>query len=195
MRTKINIIKILVGMVILLTVVIGYSNTSAPLYEFTCITNCLCGTLLCVDGVLNIFCRRSLPHILYDMVLACANTVLCTLAFELSGYHFFNFQGAFLFLHAINLIIFLCLYLAQPYYKIKLVHLMVTPIGVMLYALFDVIRFAFTGNLVYGLVAPNYINCASTLMIGISLYIFEIAVMYGVSCIKQSLHSIIQTKA
>lgn len=190
MRATINILKIVVGLIILLTVIIGYSNTSAPLYEFTCITNCLCSAVLCIDGVLSTFYQTSLPQVLYDITMACANTVLCTLAFELSGYNFFNFQGAFVFLHAINLILFLCLYLTQPTCQIKFMRLVVAPIGVILYALFDVIQFTFTGKLIYGLISPDAINCCSILVIGVLLYLFEVTIMYGVASIQQGLHTI-----
>ena len=55
---------------------------------------------------------------------------------------------------------------------------------IMSYALFDLIRFILTGELVYGLVATDALNYISVPLIGIVLYLLMAFMSYGLLELK-----------
>lgn len=55
---------------------------------------------------------------------------------------------------------------------------------IMSYALFDLIRFILTGELVYGLVATDALNYISVPLIGIGLYLLMAFMSYGLLELK-----------
>ena len=178
--------EILTGLMMLTTVLLGYFPQPEIMYEFTCISNTLCSIILLTDGILR-YQNKQVPALIWQCALSCMCTVAITIAFELSGYHFFNFSGAFLFLHGVNPVIVIVLYIiANP--KPMRHHYFVAPICVMAYALFDIVRFAITGKLVYDLVAPEILNIWSVLLIGTGLYAVEVAIVYGISKLTQCTH-------
>lgn len=188
-----KMLKIGIGLGILFTVVLGYATGIAPLFELTCISNTLGGLILIIDGLLN-YQKRNVPSQIYSCVITCTTTVWLTVCFEVSGYHFFNFQGAFLFLHGINPAILLIMYLLT-FRTAQLNQKMIwyAPIIVMVYGLFDVMRFAITGKLVYGLVPTDILSIGTVLFIGIALYFFEVFISWVIAKLQQCAHALTTT--
>lgn len=181
---KSNIVKICVGIFMIIIAVLGYKDSPQYMYELTFLSNFSCGILLFVDGVIDFITKKSLPVILYQLVLPCITVVFCTVVFELFGWHSFNFSGFFLFMHAINPIAFLTVYLFCTRLKVNskkeyLIRIFVAPSLVMAYALFDLIRFCVTGKLVYGLLPTDYVTWWSVILIGIGLYALIAFMCYG----------------
>jgi hypothetical protein len=66
--------------------------------------------------------------------------------------------------------------------------LWLVPTPVMLYALFDVIRFAITGKLVYGLVTPELLTILNAILIGCGLYAFELLIAWVLQTLRSTIH-------
>ena len=60
----------------------------------------------------------------------------------------------------------------------------IAPTMIMAYALFDLIRFIMTDELVYGLIAPDKLNYISVPLIGIGLYLLMAFMSYGLLDLK-----------
>lgn len=184
-----NIIKILIGITAILSAIIGYRNSLDHFYELTFLSNLSCGLLLLVDGVLCYFNRKSVPIILYQMIILCTNVVFFTCIFTLLGLHSFNFSGAFTFLHAINPPLFLMAYLFFTELKIRdktdyIKRIFISPLLIMVYLCFDYIRYLFTGTFVYGLVDAEKLSAVTILLIGIGFYFLMAFMSYGLIELK-----------
>ncbi|MDE5563899.1 MAG: hypothetical protein K2I93_01990 [Oscillospiraceae bacterium] len=182
-----KISKIIVGAFILGTALWGYNFKSS--HELTFISNSSCGLLLLLDGTVSLIKKKSLPIILYQLVLPCISTVFFTIVFKLFGWHDFNCSGAFFFMHAVNPVIFLLMYLFMTKLEIKdkkdyVRRIFIAPTMIMAYALFDLIRFIMTDELVYGLIAPDKLNYISVPLIGIGLYLLMAFMSYGLLDLK-----------
>ncbi|MDD7428899.1 MAG: hypothetical protein SOU50_09270 [Oscillospiraceae bacterium] len=186
-KAIIKIVKIIVGLFILGTVFLGYNFHLS--YELTFISNSSCGLLLLLDGTVSLFKKKALPAFLYQLVLPCINTVFFTIIFKLFGWHDFNFSGMFFFMHGINPIIFLLMYLFFTELELKdkkdyVRRIFIAPAMIMAYALFDLIRFFITGELVYGLISADKLNFISVPLIGIGLYLLMAFMSYGLLDLK-----------
>lgn len=184
-----QVVKIIVGLFIMGTALWGYHYDPSHMYELTFISNFSCGLLLLSDGIVSLIKRKALPIIFYQLVLPCISTVFFTVFFEIFGWHDFNFSGMFFCMHAINPIIFLLMYLFFTKLEIKdkkdyVRRIFIAPAMIMSYALFDLIRFIITGELVYGLVATDALNYISVPLIGIGLYLLMAFMSYGLLELK-----------
>ena len=183
-------IKIIVGLLIIGTALWGYHYDPSHMYELTFISNFSCGLVLLLDGAMSLINRRSLPVFLYQLVLPCTNSVFLTTVFTtLLGWHDFNFSGMFFFMHAINPVIFFFIYLFSTKLEIRnnkdyVRRVFIAPAMMMAYAIFDLIRFMITGELVYGLIATDKLNCISVPFIGIGLYLLMAFMSYGLIDLK-----------
>lgn len=184
-----NILKILFGLMIVLTAIIGYHNSLEYLYELTFLSNFMGGLVLLTDGILNCIFNRQIPIIIFQMLIVVTNVVFCTSILTLFGFHTFNFSGPFFFLHTINPIIFLLLYLFITRLEIKskkeyLIRIFVSPIIIMVYLMFDFIRYCITGNLIYGLISTENLTVISVPLIGIGFYLLIAFMAYGLQELK-----------
>ena len=130
-----------------------------------------------------------MPIFLYQCVLPCINTVFFSVFFKLFGWHDFNFYGGFFFMHGINPVIFLVLYLFSTNLIIKdkrdyIRRIFIAPIMIMTYLLFDFIRYVVTGKLVYGLIATENLNYISVPLIGVVFYLLMAFMSYGLLDLK-----------
>lgn len=183
----VKISKIIVGAFILGTALCGYNFELS--HELTFISNFSCGLLLLLDGTVSLIKKKPLPVILYQLVLPCISTIFFTIVFKLFGWHDFNFSGAFFFMHAVNPVIFLLMYLFMTKLEMKdkkdyVRRIFIAPTMIMAYALFDLIRFIMTDELVYGLIAPDKLNYISVPLIGIGLYLLMAFMSYGLLDLK-----------
>ena len=188
-KAIIKIVKIIAGLFILGTVLWGYNFDFSYMYELTFISNSSCGLLLLLDGTVSLFKKKALPAFLYQLVLPCINTVFFSVFFKIFGWHDFNFSGGFFFMHGINPIVFMLIYLFFTKLEIKnktdyVRRIFIAPAMIMAYALFDLIRFIITGELVYGLIASDNLNYISVPLIGIGLYLLMAFMSYGLLDLK-----------
>lgn len=182
-------IKIIIGLAIFLSAIVGYRNSFNYFYELTFLSNVSCGVLLILDGVLHIFSKKEIPVIAYQMVVLCTNVIFFTCVFTILGWHTFNFEGTFIFLHVINPPVFLLCYLFLTKLTVKnkkeyLKYIFVCPLLLMTYILFDYIRYLVTGNLVYGLINAENHNIISLLLIGFAFYLLMSFMSYGILKLK-----------
>lgn len=183
------ILKIVFGLMIILTAIIAYHNAFELLYELTFLSNFSCGLALLTDGILNCVWNKRIPTFIYQGLTIAINVVFCTCIWTLFGLHTFNFSGAFFFLHAINPLVFLLLYLFTTRLEIKstreyIIRIFASPVIIMGYLLFDFIRYCVTRNLVYGLIPTEYLTVVSVPLIGIGFYLLMAFMAYGLQSLK-----------
>lgn len=184
-----NIIKIIAGIFITLTAVCGYYNAIGLMYELTFISNTSCGLVLLSDGVLGLSINKNVPALIYQIVLPCIIAVFSTCIFALLGLFSFNFEGAFFFLHITNPPIFLLIYLFCTELKIEsksdyFKNILISPLMVTCYLIFDFIRYFITGSLVYGLIPTEIITPVSVILIVIGFYLLMAFISFGLIKLK-----------
>jgi membrane protein CcdC involved in cytochrome C biogenesis len=184
-----NIVKILIGFFIILSALVGYNFNPAYMYQLTFISNALCGLLLMTDGLVVMITKKSLPVILYQFVLPCILTSFCSVFFVIFGWHDFNFSGMFFFMHVINPVVVLAMYLFTTKLELKdktdyVRRIFIAPAFVVSYALFDYIRFLITGDLVYGLVSAENLTFINAFIIGVCFYASIAFMSYGLLELK-----------
>lgn len=188
-KSIIKTAKIIVGLFILLTTLVGYNFQTTLMYELTFISNFSCGLLLLLDGIVSLIRKKALPAILYQFVLPCILSVFCTVFFKIFGWFDFNFEGMFFFMHGINPMLVLAMFLFATELKFKdkkdyLRRIFIAPAMAMCYALFDYIRFLITGSLVYGLVPAERLTFIIAAIIGIVYYASVAFMSYGLLALK-----------
>lgn len=184
-----NLIKIFIGLAIIASAIVGYRNSLDYLYELTFLSNLACGLVLAADGVIYYIYKKNIPSIVYQMVVLCTNVVFFTCIFTLFGWHSFNFSGAFIFLHAINPVLFLGSYLLLTELHIKdktdyIKRIFISPALIMGYLIFDYLRYLATGELVYGLVNTQSLTPIPAALIGVGFYLLMAFMSYGLTQLK-----------
>ena len=106
-----NIVKIAVGLLMIVTVLIGYIPQPEYLVELTCVSNTLGGLLLLADGIRNTAKKKKFPNSLYLNAAVSILMVFLVCMGSLTGVYSFNFRGAFFFMHVINPIAFIVCYI------------------------------------------------------------------------------------
>ena len=168
-----NIVKIIVGVVMIVCVLIGYIPQPEYLVELTCISNTIGGLLLLADGIFNITKKKNFLSTFYLNVTVSILMVFLVCMGSLTGVYKFNFKGAFFFMHVINPIVFIsCYILFINEQRRKMRFVLTAPIMIMVYFLFDYIRCRFTGEFVYGFVEPEELTFFYAIITGFILYIF-----------------------
>lgn len=169
---KKRIVQILIGSLMIVTVLIGYLPQIEYVVEMTCISNTLGGLLLIVDGIFDMAKKKTFLHIFYLNIAVSILIVFLICMGSLTGIYKFNFHGAFFFMHVINPIMFIICYMIfineQIYHRS---HVLTAPLMIMLYLVFDYIRFQFTGKFVYGFIEVNAFTLGYVIMIGIAVYV------------------------
>lgn len=186
-----NIVKIVVGLLMIVVVLIGYIPQPEYLVELTCVSNTLGGLLLLADGILNITKKKTYPNSFYLNVTVSILIVFLVCMGSFTGAYKFNFNGAFFFMHVINPIAFVVCYMLfvnEQGRKIRFV--LTAPIMTMVYLLFDYIRSQFTGEFVYGFIKPGELTLAWAIIAGIVVYAF----MYLFSLILFALNRLVHKR-
>lgn len=166
-------VKILFGILMIVTAILGYGRLPRMyLAEFTFITNLLGGLLMTVDGILDEF-GRSVPMVLYLNVGTGILLVFLICLATLFTPNPFNYGGAFFFLHAINPVGFLLIYIFlckdDCFSRIK--RLLVTPVLAIAYLIFDYILGSVRGFFVYGFVMPDMLSLPIAAAVGIAVFL------------------------
>ena len=180
-----GIVQLVIGLMMLVTLLVGYLPIPEYLVELTSISNMLGGVLLTIDGILSICGKKNLSSNLYRAVCVCILTVFFICLGSLTGFYHFNFKGAFFFLHVINPIAFVGCYLLfcnDAERRIVSVANFITPVLMLVYLLFDYIRCQFTGKFVYGFAEPDVLTFPYAVLIGIAVYI--IMMLFSVCLLK-----------
>lgn len=187
-----SIIKILIGLMMLASVIIGYIPKLELIVEFTCVSNTLAGLLLIIDGILN-FKGKSLPGILYLTLCVGLLLVFWVCFISLTGLYHMNYKGAFFLMHGTNPVIFLLMYFIfcvdKPANTWK--HLAVSPVLVLGYLLFDFILGKIKGQFVYGFTTPEELKLWIAAIVGIIIYI----VLWLFGLVTYKINSIIHKKS
>ena len=165
-------VKILIGLLMLITVVTGYAPTPQYLVEFTCISNAFGGLLLTVDGILNLK-GKQLPFFLYSNAAAGIFFVFLFCLGSFSGLFNINYSGAFFFLHAVNPVLFILCYIIADKDVVTRTwkRLLVTPGLVMAYLLFDYILGNYRGYFVYRFFEPAELKLLYAVLIVTIVYL------------------------
>lgn len=166
-----NIVKIMMGLLMLVVVFIGYIPQPEYLIELTCVSNTFGGLLLFTDGIFSITKKKTCPNSFYLNVTVSLFVVFFVCMGSLSGAYKFNFNGAFFFMHVINPIAFLIYYmLFVNEHDRKIKFALAAPTMTMTYFLFDYIQYKFTGKFVYGFIEPEKLTLAWAVIAAIVIY-------------------------
>lgn len=92
-----GIVQLVIGLMMIVTLLVGYLPIPEYLVELTCVSNMLGGVLLTIDGILSICRKKNLSSNLYRAVCVCILTVFFICLGSLTGFFHFNFKGAFFF--------------------------------------------------------------------------------------------------
>ena len=177
-KRYIGVLKIILGLFMIITVIIGYLPEPEYIIELTCISNALCGILLITDGIINALKGTKIPSILYLNLGVCIFSVFLISMGSLSGIYKINLSGAFFFLHTINPILFIALYIFFGCDgKESLKTTFSAPILMILYLLLDYIQCQFSGSFVYNFVNPGELSFLDAIIVGIVMYI--IMLLFG----------------
>ena len=170
----IDITKIAVGALMLVTALYTYIPYARYMYQLTFIINMAGAALFITDGIIGIAKNKSIPDILYLMhAVAISFVFLITEAATVLGMANFNLDdGAMVFLHIINPVIVISFYLSsgsKATFNIK--NVLISPMFFLAYLVFDYIRFLFKHHFVYGLFSKDNMTLAKAVIIGSAVYI------------------------
>lgn len=185
----IGVSKIIIGLFMITTVIIGYLPEPEYIFEITCIANTLGGILLIIDGIISILKGAKIPSVLYLNVAVCIFSVFLISMGSLSGAYKINLSGAFFFLHTINPILFIACYIfffcdGKKGLKITFA----APILIILYLLLDYIQCQFSGNFVYNFVSPSELSFFDAIIVGIVMYIIMLLFGSGILGLNKLAH-------
>lgn len=160
----------------------GYMPIPEYVIELTCISNSCIGILLLFTGINILRKKKEFPNIIYHMWLV---TILLVCIISCVGH--FNFHGAFFFLHLVNPIIFLIYYMVFIDDTKKIKKILLTPIPVMIYLIFDYIIGMLRGKFVYGIFEVNEITFTYIVLVMCGVYISLLAIAVLTQYINQKM--------
>ena len=180
---KFKWIKIIVGIFFITISIITYYDIMDIWYKITFISNMIIGLLFIIDGILNFIGKKIpyylmlyfMPYILYTWLVTCIG--------ELFGASF-EFYDGFLFMHAINpiiaLIIFIIGFKVDEYNKkTNIIIWLLSPIPILLYFLFDLIKYLIDKNFIYGFLPTSLNNVGGYLLFAIAGYLLTLLMTFG----------------
>lgn len=170
---KRKVFELLVGLMMLISALYTYIPEAQYMYELTFISNIVGAGLFFLDVVYIHVKQKGLPSVLFLMETVTISTVfLIVVGCTAFGLAHFNFSGGMFFLHIVNPILFIGFYLfVESESKFNLIKVVLSPIFVMAYLLFDYIRFLFVGSFVYGLFPAEKMSLLNVIVIGVVTYI------------------------
>lgn len=99
----------------------------------------------------------------------------------------FNFDSGFMFLHAMNPVVFFLMYLFTTKLTISsnkkyVVYILFSPILIVLYLLFDLIKYLVTGSFVYDIFSTNMLYLSP--LVAIVMYLVLVLATIGIVKLK-----------
>lgn len=182
-------ISIALGILFCGSVLIGYIPILEYVIELTCISNLFIGILLLFTGINMLGKKKIIPSINYHLWLV---TILLVCIISCVGH--FNFHGAFFFLHLVNPFVFLVYYMAFIDDSKSIKKILLTPISVMIYLIFDYIIGILRGTFVYGIFEVNEMDFATMFLIMCGVYIFLLMIAAITQYINQKIRTIIPVR-
>lgn len=178
-------VSIALGILFCGSALIGYMPIPEYAMELTCISNLCIGILLVCTGINILRNKKKIPGILYQMWLA---AILFVCIISCVGH--FNFQGAFFFLHLVNPLVFLVYYVIFIEDTPKGKKILLTPMPVMGYLIFDYIIGMVRGTFVYGIFEVHRIGLTAILGIACGAYFFVLMIAVITQSINQKIREV-----
>lgn len=180
-------LNILVGILFLLTVVYAYYQIPERLYEFTAISNTSAGLFLIAEGILSAK-GKHMPRVVWQIAACSIMSVYCCTFMNAFNIVEFKFMGGYMFLHAINPIIFMLFYLFTADIRIRdtkdhILLAAVAPVMTVVYMIFDLIRWLLTGVFIYSSL-PASAPAVLIILLGTAIYAAEVAVNFLIIRLK-----------
>lgn len=183
----VGLIKVVIGVLITLSALYGYHFEFSN--ELTFISNFVTGIFIAVDGLILVIFRKPLPTFLYLLLLPAMLTDFASTVLTILHIKRFNLRKMFLFMHAINPIVVILVYLfltpkEETNKKRNLLKILLAPLLTMCYWLYDYIRFLRVGKLMYGLVPTNDLTFIVAMLIALAYYALVILLLFGLFKLK-----------
>lgn len=178
-------VSMVLGILFCVSVLVGYIPIPEYAIELTCISNMCVGVLLFCTGINLITKEKFFSSTIYHMLLV---TILLVCLVSCIGQ--FNFKGAFFFLHLVNPLVFLIYYIIFVDDTKGIKEILLTPIPVMIYLVFDYIIGMVRGNFVYGIFEVNEMNITLIISIGGSVYALVLIIAFVTYYINQKMRLI-----
>lgn len=182
-------ISIAIGILFCGSVLIGYIPIPKYVIELTCISNLFIGILLLFTGINMLTKKKKIPNIIYHTWLV---TILLVCIVSCVGH--FNFHDAFFFLHLVNPLVFLGYYMAFVDDSKNIKKVLLAPIPVMVYLIFDYIIGILRGTFVYGIFEVKEIGFATMFLIMCGVYIPLLIISAITQYINQKIRAIISVR-
>ncbi len=191
MKKIIAISKIVLGVLMPVAALIGYLPEPELLVEFSCISNVVTGILLIIDGILNLKDKK-IPVRFFANSCVGLFVVFFICMGSLTGAYHMNFKGAFMFLHVIFPIFIMLFYiiLCDDSEGRVIFKLLLNPVFLMAYFLFDFLLGKARGYFVYGFFEAEGFGVVHALIFGVVVY----ALLFGVGGIFLLLNRIFHRK-
>ena len=122
--------------------------------------------MLLFTGISLLLKKKEIPSIIYHMWLV---TIVLVCIISCVGH--FNFHGAFFFLHLVNPLAFLVYYMVFIDDIKEIKKILLSPIPVMIYLVFDYIIGMLRGKFVYGIFEVYEMNLAIIVLVVCGVYI------------------------
>lgn len=176
MKKVIAVFEIVLGILMPVTAIIGYFPEPELVVEFSCLSNVVTGIWLIIDGILKLK-GRELPVRFFGNSCVGLFVVFAICMGSLTGAYRMNFRGAFMFLHVVFPVIVMLFYiLFGDDSKGKVIFkLLLNPVFLMLYFLFDFILGKARGYFVYGFFDEPGFGILQALIFGVVVYILLFA--------------------
>ena len=176
MKKIIVVFEIVLGILMPVTAIIGYFPEPELVVEFSCLSNVVTGIWLIIDGILKLK-GRELPVRFFGNSCVGLFVVFAICMGSLTGAYRMNFRGAFMFLHVVFPIIVMLFYIIfSDDSKGKVIFkLLLNPVFLMLYFLFDFILGKARGYFVYGFFDEPGFGILQALIFGVVVYILLFA--------------------
>ena len=176
MKKVIAVFEIVLGILMPVMAIIGYLPEPELVVEFSCLSNVVTGIWLIIDGILK-FKDKKLPVRFFGNSCVGLFVVFAICMGSLTGAYSMNFKGAFMFLHVISPVLFMLFYIIFcDDSKGKVIFkLLLNPVFLMVYFLFDFILGKARGYFVYGFFDAPGFNILHALIFGVVVYILLFA--------------------